>query len=303
MTKATTAADWLRGDFRLRAAMALTALVASFAVALPANADELATQWVEGHNVRTRLLAGHATASDADGALSRKSLVAGLEMQLSPGWKTYWRTPGDAGGVPPEFDWSGSGNLKEARVHYPAPRRMTDSTGNTIGYKENVLFPIFVEPQDAGKPVTLKLRLAFGICHDICVPSETSYEITLPALGETPHAPAIASALSRVPLRDNGSANKLPRLLKVESTLDGPHPKVSLQVAFPNGQAGADVFVEGPPGEFVPLPSAKGTVGGGALLFEIDLTQGADVSALKGKALRATMVSAGGHSEAEFVLK
>ena len=159
MTKATTAADWLRGDFRLRAAMALTALVASFAVALPANADELATQWVEGHNVRTRLLAGHATASDADGALSRKSLVAGLEMQLSPGWKTYWRTPGDAGGVPPEFDWSGSGNLKEARVHYPAPRRMTDSTGNTIGYKENVLFPIFVEPQDAGKPVTLKYSI------------------------------------------------------------------------------------------------------------------------------------------------
>src|SRR3546814_10771295 len=30
----------------------------------------------------------------------------GLRVRLAPGWKFYWRTPGE-GGVPPQFDWTG----------------------------------------------------------------------------------------------------------------------------------------------------------------------------------------------------
>ena len=36
---------------------------------------------------------------------------AGIEIRLAPGWKTYWRYPGDSG-VPPRFDFSGSRNVK-----------------------------------------------------------------------------------------------------------------------------------------------------------------------------------------------
>src|SRR6478736_2001629 len=38
-----------------------------------------------------RLIAGKAPA-DGSGALR-----AGVELKLSPGWKTYWRYPGDSG--------------------------------------------------------------------------------------------------------------------------------------------------------------------------------------------------------------
>ena len=59
----------------------------------------------------------------------------GIEIKLQPGWKTYWRYPGDSG-VPPRFDFSGSDNLGRAKVLYPAPHLFTDETGNSLGYKD-----------------------------------------------------------------------------------------------------------------------------------------------------------------------
>ena len=47
-----------------------------------------ASEWVEGHSSRARIIGG------GDG-------VAAVELQLPEGWKTYWRSPGEAGGVPP----------------------------------------------------------------------------------------------------------------------------------------------------------------------------------------------------------
>ena len=40
--------------------------------------------------------------------------VAGLSIRLAPGWKTYWRSPGE-GGIPPVFNWSGSSNISGVR--------------------------------------------------------------------------------------------------------------------------------------------------------------------------------------------
>src|SRR5436309_312013 len=75
--------------------------------------------------------------------------IAGVELQLPEGWKTYWRTPGDAGGVPPTFDWSKSDNLASVKVLYPAPKRFSDRAGDTVGYKGTVVFPVEVIPKDA----------------------------------------------------------------------------------------------------------------------------------------------------------
>ena len=64
----------------------------------------------------------------------RRALRAGIEIKLQPGWKTYWRYPGDSG-VPPRFDFSGSENLKTAKVLYPAPHLFTDEAGNRSATK------------------------------------------------------------------------------------------------------------------------------------------------------------------------
>src|SRR3954454_9557152 len=78
---------------------------------------------------------------------------AGVEIKLKDGWKPYWRYPGDSG-VPPVLDFSKSQNVKTVTVLYPAPHRFSDGAGgNSIGYKGDILWPLHVVPQDAGKPV------------------------------------------------------------------------------------------------------------------------------------------------------
>ena len=111
------------------------------------------------------------------------------------GWDTYWRSPGEAGGVAPEFDWKGSENLESAHVLYPAPRRLRTKAGDVVGYTDRVVFPVSVTPKDAGKPITLRGVVAYGVCKDICIPAEVTLQITVP--------PGIGAskALSRTSLR------------------------------------------------------------------------------------------------------
>src|SRR4030088_1798170 len=90
-----------------------------------------------------RLIAANAAAAQ---------LRAGVEIRLAPGWKTYWRYPGDSG-VPPRFDFSGSQNVKSVTVRFPAPKRLPDESGITIGYKHDVVFPLDIVPGDAAKAV------------------------------------------------------------------------------------------------------------------------------------------------------
>ena len=86
----------------------------------------------------------------------RQSCARASRSSSQPGWKTYWRYPGDSG-VPPRFDFAGSDNVETVTVLWPAPQRFADGAGgNSIGYTDDVIFPLRIVPQDRGKPVTLR---------------------------------------------------------------------------------------------------------------------------------------------------
>ena len=70
--------------------------------------------WVQAHHTRVRLIAGVPRGSGAGSAWR-----AGIHIEMDPGWKTYWRTPGGAGGVPPYFVWDGSTNIARMQINYP----------------------------------------------------------------------------------------------------------------------------------------------------------------------------------------
>ncbi len=129
------------------------------AAATSTRAELVGSAWAEQHASRVRLVAGGAKAAGGPS-------LAGLQIVLDEGWKTYWRLPGDAG-VPPTFDWAGSSNVAAITVLYPAPQRMPEAGGVAVGYKQSVLLPIEVTPQDPAKPVALKLALEFGVCREI----------------------------------------------------------------------------------------------------------------------------------------
>lgn len=254
----------------------------------PASAEPVATPWTTAETSRVRLVAGRTD--------NAKKLIAGIEIEMADGWKTYWRNPGSSG-VPPRIDWSQSANLAGARLDFPAPVRFVDRDGDTIGYKKYVVLPLELTAADANRPIDLKLSLEYGVCKDICIPIEVSLSLAVPA-GAKSFAPdsRMIAALSHVPRSGAGMKPKDPVLKSFKADLAGDKPTLAFDVALPGGVAGADLFVEAPEGLWVPLARKVSESAGGAR-FEIDLTDGADIAALKGKTLALTLVSDAGQSE------
>lgn len=103
---------------------------------------------------------------------------AGIKIAMDDGWKTYWRNPGDAG-IPPSFDWQRSQNLADVVVQFPLPTRHRDVSGEAIGYFREVVFPLVVTPEDAAKPVSLRLDMFFGVCKEVCIPAQAAIDLQL----------------------------------------------------------------------------------------------------------------------------
>ncbi len=123
--------------------------------------------------------------------------MTALHLTMAKGWKTYWRSPGDAG-IPPSFDWSGSENLRAVHFHWPRPHVFTLNGMTTVGYKNDLVLPIEVIPVDPSLPVRLKATVELGVCDDICIPASLSLDSVITGPG-APDA-VINSALADRPL-------------------------------------------------------------------------------------------------------
>lgn len=236
---------------RLRRAITLAAnLVFLLAVVRPGVAAD-ASRWDESKFSAARLIAGATNQS------------AGVEIRLAPATKTYWRYPGDSG-LPPRFDFSGSRNVKSVMVRWPAPQRLTDESGTVIGYKHDVVFPLAIVPEDAGKPVTLRLKLDYGACEKICVPADAKVELMLGRPGA--FADRIAASEARVPRP--ARLGEMSALAIRAARREGN--RVMVDVAAPAGAA-VDLFAEGPtPDWALPVP-ARGELAGGVQRFSFEL--------------------------------
>ena len=249
-------------------AFAVATGVAAISVA-PATAAD-ASSWSSDSRSAMRLIAG------ARGADSR-DLRAGVEIKLGTDWKTYWRYPGDAG-VPPRFDFARSDNVKSVKVLWPAPRRFSDESGVSIGYKGGVIFPLVVTPADPAKPVTLRLKLDYAVCEKICIPAEGSAELVLGG-GASERDASLADAEAHVPKAMNlGEPIKLDdqsslaiRSVKRETGKDGK-PRVVVDVIAPANSA-VDLFAEGPSAEWalpLPEPVPDAPAGSRRFVFALD---------------------------------
>jgi DsbC/DsbD-like thiol-disulfide interchange protein len=105
--------------------------------------------------------------------------VAALRIELAPGWKTYWRAPGDAG-IPPMIDWSGSENLAQIMPVWPTPHVFTQNGMTSVGYKDGLVLPIVLTPKQEGEPIALSGEIQIGICKDVCVPADLGFNAALP---------------------------------------------------------------------------------------------------------------------------
>jgi len=229
---------------------------------LAASAQE-ASPWVEGHRSRVRLVAG---------ALDQKVFLAGAEIRLDPGFKTYWRNPGEAG-LPPSFDWSKSTNVASVEVLWPAPSRSEDAGGVSYGYHGQVLFPLRVRPQDPAMPVNLALEIEYGVCKDICIPAEAQLSLQLSASASPATQALIEAALASVPRQQPLNADAELAILTVEPAAVDGKSNLAVKIRAPSGSK-PSLFVEGPENWFLQAaPEPVATPKGGSETFVVDVLE------------------------------
>jgi DsbC/DsbD-like thiol-disulfide interchange protein len=218
-----------------------------------------ASPWLNDTHSAMRLLAG-----SRNGAV----LLGGIEFELQPGWKTYWRTPGDSG-VPPRIDFSKSENVESITILWPAPKKFPDGAGGfSLGYKKQVVLPLRIAIKNADKPVTLRAAVSYAVCEKLCIPVEANAELAFVSFASTEDS-ALSSALDQVPKPAKiGDQNPLTiRDVKREGQVG-----IVVDVAAPEG-SDLNLFVEGPtPDWALPIPKLleRGPDGSRRFTFDLD---------------------------------
>jgi DsbC/DsbD-like thiol-disulfide interchange protein len=267
----------------IRAALGVAATLVVSSQAIEARAEDASPWQRDGHSA-VRLLAGSRS-----GAV----LLGGIAFQLQPGWKTYWRNPGDSG-VPPRFDFSKSENIEAVTVLWPAPAKFDDGAGGySLGYKNQIVLPLRIVAKNADKPVTLRAAVNYAVCEKLCIPVEANAELAFTSVASTEDSELFA-ALDTVPKPAQiGDPNPL-TIRDVKR--DGK--SVLVDVVTPDAR-GLSLFVEGPtPDWALPVPALiePNPPGVKRFAFELDgLPPGAKP---EGAALKLTLV--GGDRAYEF---
>jgi suppressor for copper-sensitivity B len=219
-----------------RKCAAAATLVLGLAWACVAQAESGAGNRVETEQSAARLVTA------VTGAGNLKTLPAGLDITLKPGWKTYWRSPGDAG-FAPELRFDGSENVAAAALEYPTPHRFELFGFQTFGYQEQVVYPIAITPERPGEAVKLRAHLRYLVCEQVCIPYDAALALDIPAGPATPSDQAALVNRFKAMVPGEGTSAGL-QLTQVR--VEAGNKLVAEAVSNGQGFTAPDLIVEGP---------------------------------------------------------
>lgn len=256
----------------------------------PAHAAQGA--WHQNLGSKTRIIAA--------GAIDRQTLAAdvAVQIELEPGWKTYWRTPGDSG-IAPTLDFSASTNLADARVDWPAPTALRDEYGTAFGYKTSLVLPIRVTAKRSSLPMIVDLSMRYGICEKICVPVEQRLSLTL--TGWT-RADPLAANLIRTARAEVPGAAAPGDAMAVTAVVRRPDGVLAVQGRVPASHRQVELFVEGPQNWYFPAAERERR-SGEDIVWTIALDGVPKDAVLAGTPLVLTMVSDQGSVEQHWQIE
>lgn len=258
--------------------LVLAALLAPFG-----QAFALTGPWWETEHGRVRLIAA------TDGVGGAADLRAGLEFEMEPGWKIYWRYPGDAG-YPPRADWSVSDNVADVALSWPAPQRFEVLGFQTLGYHDRVILPLDVLVGRPDQPVRLAANVDYLTCDEICIPYTAEVALDIPAWGaglddtaqdidrwraKVPVEPAIAGfSMDGLALSGDAAAGDM----VLEAAISSETP-----------MRAPDIFVEGPDGAWFDKPVLELAADGRSARFQM-AGGGAGAAAILAQGVTLTVV-------------
>lgn len=258
------------------------AFLAVATLAPPSFAQTYASDWNTSDQVDMRLVSAVAGSGELE------ALRLGLHFRMQPGWKIYWRSPGQAG-FPPEADWSQSVNLDSVETAWPAPHRFTIFDMETMGYAEEVVLPLTVRPKAIGEALRLQAEVTYLTCKELCIPWSGTLRLDIPAgpASPTPAAPLIDRYRAQVPQPAEAFG------VRVEQAVLAPaeNGAVRLRVAIASEMplVVPDLFVEGPPIAFFGRPDIVLSADGRRAVMVLE-GAGAKPEAMVAEPLRVTLV-------------
>jgi len=137
------------------------------------NVVALSSDWSIGDSSKVRLISPYSQNNN-------KELLIGLEYEMDPGWKTYWKSPGD-GGFAQNISWENSANINNLEVLWPTPEKFQILGLTSLGYENNVIFPLKLEINDESQNTFVNLQVNFLICKDICIPGDARVFLEIPS--------------------------------------------------------------------------------------------------------------------------
>ena len=253
-----------RACLTIAVALALVALAAAERPAAAASGVWQSERLAPGAYMDARLV----SAVNAVGDL--QTVPVGLHVRLPDGWKTYWRSPGEAG-VPPATDWHAATNVAEAALSYPAPHRFTLFGIDTFGYEREVVFPIALRPEETGQATTLAGTVDILTCSDICVPAQFDLTLALPAGPAVPDA-AAANLINRFATLVPGTGDAAGLAIDTATVTAGEPPVLRLTATAREPFGQPDILVEAGDGWSFAAPVIDRQGDGTRLTAEIEVT-------------------------------
>ena len=166
--------------FLKKALLALQALLAASLLAGAAVAGPV----VNSGHIESELVAQEA------GIAPGGTIYVALRQKIVPGWRTYWRNPGDAGEAT-RIAWTLPAGWSAGDMVWPTPRTARLGPLLDYAYEGEVLIPVpITAPADAqvGTTVSLAAQVSYLVCEQICVPEEARLSLLLPVVAGAPSA-------------------------------------------------------------------------------------------------------------------
>lgn len=180
----------LFGDMISKKLFATLFTIVSISAISPSNAAE--TAWFETDGGNVRIL----TEPFMPGATSVRGLI---DIDLLPGWKTYWRDPG-SGGIPPSIQIDDVGLVTATEIEFPAPIWITSKYGSYAGYDAPVQIPFTLQTSGPLVEQDIATRVFIGICKDICIPAFSDFDLAVTeATGSSKTGIEVAAAFDALP--------------------------------------------------------------------------------------------------------
>ncbi|MEO0393999.1 MAG: protein-disulfide reductase DsbD domain-containing protein, partial [Pseudomonadota bacterium] len=129
-----------------------------------------------------------------------------LDIELAPGWHTYWENPGDSG-LPTEIDWLLPEGFSAGEPLYPVPERQPFGPIINYGFdtRTTILWPVQVaDDLELGETYYVSGQVDYLVCAEICIPAQNSFDLDFTYTGaapliDSPMAPFFQEARANLP--------------------------------------------------------------------------------------------------------